>query len=263
MPAGISVSETTALCARMRSALRQIPEVRSVISKAGRPEDGTDPKPLNMSEIFVDLKPSSEWKRKVTKNQVIEEMDRELDKIPGIETSFSQPIRDNVLESISQIDGQIVVKLFGEDSGILRTNAQNFIRGFLSVPGVSRAFIDRAGEVPQSLIEIDRDRAARYGLNVSDVEDVIETGLGGRAATELWEGEKHFSVVVRLPEAERRLANLKNLLVPVDTPTASLIITSRSKVRQSPFLARVCVDDHSDSLWQWARLIPPTSSHVR
>ena len=216
MPAGISVNETTALCARMRSALRQIPEVRSVISKAGRPEDGTDPKPLNMSEIFVDLKPSSEWKRKVTKNQVIEEMDRELDKIPGIETSFSQPIRDNVLESISQIDGQIVVKLFGEDSGILRTNAQNFIRGFLSVPGVSRAFIDRAGEVPQSLIEIDRDRAARYGLNVSDVEDVIETGLGGRAATELWEGEKHFSVVVRLPEAERRLANLKNLLV--DTP---------------------------------------------
>src|SRR5256886_2025236 len=169
-----------------------------------------------MSEIFVDLKPSSEWKRKVTKNQVIEEMDRELDKIPGIETSFSQPIRDNVLESISQIDGQIVVKLFGDDSGILRTNAQNFIRGFLSVPGVSRAFIDRAGEVPQALIEIDRDRAARYGLNVSDIEDVIETGLGGRAATELWEGEKHFSVVVRLPETDRRLANLKNVLV--DTP---------------------------------------------
>ena len=216
MPAGISLSETTALCARMRSALRKIPEVNSVISKAGRPEDGTDPKPLNMSEIFVDLKPSSEWKRTVTKNQVIEEMDRELDKIPGIETSFSQPIRDNVLESISQIDGQIVVKLFGDDSGILRTNAQNFIRGFLSVPGVSRAFIDRAGEVPQALIEIDRDRAARYGLNVSDIEDVIETGLGGKAATELWEGEKHFSVVVRLPEAERRLANLKNVLV--DTP---------------------------------------------
>ena len=200
----------------MRAALRQIPEVRSVISKAGRPEDGTDPKPLNMSEIFVDLKPSSEWKRTVTKNQVIEEMDRELDKIPGTETSFSQPIRDNVLESISQIDGQIVVKLFGDDSGILRTNAQNFIRGFLSVSGVSRAFIDRAGEVPQALIEIDRDRAARYGLNVSDIEDVIETGLGGKAATELWEGEKHFSVVVRLPEAERRLANLKNVLV--DTP---------------------------------------------
>jgi len=113
----------------------------------------------------------------LNEDKVIEEMGRELDKIPGIETSFSQPIRDNVLESISQIDGQIVVKLFGDDSLILRTNAQTFIRGFLDVPGVSRAFIDRAGEVPQSLIEIDRDRAARYGLNVLDIEDVIETGL--------------------------------------------------------------------------------------
>src|SRR5207302_3096716 len=112
-----------ALCSHA-AALRRIPEVNSVISKAGRPEDGTDPKPLNMAEIFVDLKPPSQWKRNVTKDSVIEEMDRELDKIPGIETSFSQPIRDNVLESISQIDGQIVVKLFGDDSTILRTNAQ-------------------------------------------------------------------------------------------------------------------------------------------
>ena len=216
LPAGISVSEATALCARMRDALRRVPEVNSVISKAGRPEDGTDPKPLNMAELFVDLKPPSSWTRQVTKDQVIEEMDRGLGAIPGIETSFSQPIRDNVLESISQIDGQIVVKLFGDDSLVLRTNARVFIRGFLTVAGVARAFIDRAGEVPQSIIEIDRGRAARYGLNVSDIEDVIETGLGGRAATELWEGEKHFSVVVRLPETDRRLANLKNVLV--DTP---------------------------------------------
>src|SRR5205814_1254018 len=133
LPAGISLSETTELCARMRAALRKIPEVNSVISKAGRPEDGTDPKPLNMAEIFVDLKPPAQWTRKINKDKVIEEMGRELDKIPGIETSFSQPIRDNVLESISQIDGQIVVKLFGDDSLILRTNAQTFIRGFLDV----------------------------------------------------------------------------------------------------------------------------------
>ena len=216
LPPGISLTETTALCGRIRAALRRIPEVNSVICKAGRPEDGTDPKPLNMAELLVDLRPPSQWQRRVTKERIIEEMDHNLDAIPGIETSFSQPIRDNVLESISQIDGQIVVKLFGDDSLVLRTNAQRFIREFLAVPGVARAFIDRAGEVPQSLIEIDRDRAARYGLNVSDINDVIETGLGGRTATELWEGEKHFSVVVRLPEADRRLANLKNVLV--DTP---------------------------------------------
>ncbi len=216
LPPGISVGEAMAQCKRIRDACRKVPEVRSVISKAGRPEDGTDPKPLNMAEFFVDLKPAAEWRPGVTKEQIISEMDRALDAIPGVETSFSQPIRDNVLESISQIDGQIVIKVFGEDAGLLRTNVQAVLSKIADVPGVMRAFIDRAGAVPHSLIEIDRASAARYGLNVSDVQDVIETCLGGKAATEIWEGEKHFSVVVRLPEAERRLSNLKNILV--DTP---------------------------------------------
>jgi cobalt-zinc-cadmium resistance protein CzcA len=121
-----------------------------------------------------------------------------------------------VLESISQIDGQIVVKLFGDDPATLRAKTEEALHQIASVPGVVRAYIDRAGEVPQALIEIDRARAARYGLNVADVEDVIETGLGGKAATELWEGEKHFSVLVRLPEAARAMDRIRDILV--DTP---------------------------------------------
>src|SRR5581483_6638147 len=216
MPPGISVEQAMLYCRKMREILLKTPEVRSVISKAGRPEDGTDPKPINMAEIFVDLKPPSEWKRGLTKEQVIEEMDRNLDALPGIETSFSQPIRDNVLESISQIDGQVVLKVFGDDSAKLRAKAQELLNAIADVPGVQTAAIDRAGEVPQAIIDIDRERAARYGLNIGDVEDIIEIGLAGKGATELWEGEKHFSVVVRLPEAERSLANLKKVLV--DTP---------------------------------------------
>ena len=216
LPAGISVSEASAQCARIRAALRRTPEIRTVISKAGRPEDGTDPKPINMVELFVDLIPPPQWRPRFTKEKIIEEMDRALAAFPGMETTFSQPIRDNVLESISQIDGQIVIKLFGEDSAVLRQQVQRVLNKIHDVPGVMRAFIDRAGEVPQSIIEIDRQRAARYGLNVSDIQDVIETGLGGRAATELWEEEKHFSVVLRLPEAERRMANMERILV--DTP---------------------------------------------
>jgi len=221
MPPGISVEQARLLCRRMREILRQTPEVRSVISKAGRPEDGTDPKPINMAEIFVDLKPQSQWTRGFTKEKIIEEMDHNLDALPGIETSFSQPIRDNVLESISQIDGQVVLKVFGDDSAKLREKAQELLKAISGVRGVSTAAIDRAGEVPQALIEIDRERAARYGLNIGDVEDLIETGLAGKAATELWEGEKHFSVVVRLPESERSLANLKKVLV--DTPDGTHI----------------------------------------
>src|SRR5262249_40421729 len=156
----------------------------TVISKAGRPEDGTDPKPINMLECFVDLKPTAEWRKGMTKEHILDEMDRALDALPGLETSFSQPIRDNVLESISQIDGQVVIKVFGEDEAVLRREVDEILRRVRGVAGVSRAFIDRAGAVPQSLIEIDRSRAARYGLNVQDIQDVIETALGGKTATD-------------------------------------------------------------------------------
>ncbi|MCX6905166.1 MAG: efflux RND transporter permease subunit, partial [Verrucomicrobia bacterium] len=216
LPAGISVEETAARCAQVRAILRRTPEVSTVISKAGRPEDGTDPKPINMVEVFVGLKPPSEWKRRLTKEQLLEEMDRNLDVLPGVESSFSQPIRDNVLESISQIDGQIVIKVFGDDPAVLREQVRKILRKIETVTGVTRAYIDRAGAIPQLLINIDRDRAGRYGLNIQDIQDVIETGLAGKAATELWEGEKHFSVVTRLPEAQRQIGQLSKILV--DTP---------------------------------------------
>ncbi len=213
LPAGISVEETVAKSAQIRAILRKTPEVNTVISKAGRPEDGTDPKPINMLEVFVDLKPPTEWKRGLTKDQILEEMDHNLDALPGVESSFSQPIRDNVLESISQIDGQIVIKVFGDDPVVLREQVQKILRVISEVKGVTRAYIDRAGEIPQLLINIDRSRAGRYGLNIQDIQDVIETGLAGKAATELWEGERHFSVVTRLPAAQRQLSELKKILV--------------------------------------------------
>jgi cobalt-zinc-cadmium resistance protein CzcA len=216
LPSSISVTEATWQCGRIRAVIKSVPEVNSVISKAGRPEDGTDPKLINMSEFLVDLKPPKQWRPGIDKEKIISQIDRALDVIPGIDPSFSQPIRDNVLESISQIDGQVVIKVFGEDSATLRQHAERVLQTIRSVRGVARAFVDRMGEVPQSNITIDRERAARYGLNVLDIQDVIETGLGGRSATELWEGEKHFSVVVRLPESDRRISNLKNILV--DTP---------------------------------------------
>jgi heavy metal efflux system protein len=216
LPPSISLSEASAILARVRGILRGFPEVNTVISKTGRPEDGTDPKLVNMAELLVDLKPPSEWKRRIPKERLIEQMDRALSAIPGIDTSFSQPIRDNVLESISQIDGQIVIKVFGEDAPTLAAQAEKVLRTISPVRGVARAFLDRVGEIPQLQIEIDRASASRHGLNVSDIQDVIETALGGKAATELWEGEKHFAVVVRLPESARGLGNLKKIVV--DTP---------------------------------------------
>jgi cobalt-zinc-cadmium resistance protein CzcA len=209
----LSVTEARNQMARIRGAISHIPEINTIVYKAGRPEDGTDPKLISMAEILVDLKPESEWKRKVTKQDLIREMDRAFDKLPGVQASFSQPIRDNILESISQIDGQIVVKVFGDDLGVLRDTAQQVLRAVSDVPGLARAMIDRQGELPQELIEIDRAQAARYGLNIGDIQDVIETALGGREATRIWEGERKFGVVVRLKEDERSLTQLRDILL--------------------------------------------------
>lgn len=220
-PPGISNSEMVRLTRQIRDILGRYPEVRMVNSKAGRPEDGTDPKLINMTEFFVDLKPPAEWRPGVTREDLAKEMDDALDVMPGINPSFSQPIRDNVLESISQIDGQIVIKVFGEDGDVLREQAQKVLDTIKPIRGVARAFIDRYGIVPQLQIEIDREKAARYGLNVADIQDVIETALGGREATEIWEGEKKFAVVVRLNEQQREMGNIGNILV--DTPDGQRI----------------------------------------
>jgi heavy metal efflux system protein len=217
LPPSISLTEAQKTCAQIRTLVRQSPEVRTVVSKTGRPEDGTDPKLINMAEFFVDLKPKSEWARKITKDQLLDEMQKRLLTIPGIDPSFSQPIRDNILESISQIDGQIVIKVFGSDTDVLREKAEEVVSAITPVRGVSRAFIDRAGQIPQLQIDIDRARAARYGLNISDIEDVIETAIGGKTATEIWEGEKRFGVAVRLKEEDRQsAASIGKILV--DTP---------------------------------------------
>src|SRR5439155_13343407 len=201
------------LSRRVRQAIRKFPEVVSVTSKAGRPEDGTDPKLINMAEFLVDLKPENEWQRGVDKPRLLRDMDAEVNKIPGITPSFSQPIRDNVLESISQIDGQIVIKVFGDDLEVLRDQSLAVLRQVETVPGVARAFVDRLGELPQIQVRVDRARAARYGLNVSDIQDVIETVLGGKQVTQMWEGEQHFGVAVRLDEPERTLVRMQSLLV--------------------------------------------------
>lgn len=217
----ISSEEATRTLRLARQALRTVPEVRTTVSKAGQPEDGTDPKTISMAEIFVDIKPEDQWRAGMTREKITEEMNRALSAIPGIDPAFSQPIRDNVLESISQIKGQIVIKLAGDDLVEMKRITDAITREVKQVPGVARAEIDRDGQVPQLLLEINRERAARYGLNVGDVQDVIEAALAGKAATSLWEGERKFAVAVRLPRDERTIANLPR--TPIATPAGGYV----------------------------------------
>lgn len=218
----VSLTQSQNTCARARKILRDFPEVKHVYSQSGRPDDGTDPKLASMVEFLVDLNDRKTWRPGVTKELLIERMDEALTKALGLNANFSQHIRDNVLESISQIDGQIVVKIFGQDTTVLRDKAQVVLRRISKVPGVVYAKIDRFGTVPQLQIRVDRERAARFGLSVGDVQDVIEMGLRGKAATEVWEGESRFDLVVRLKEEQRQDADaIRNILI--DTPNGNRI----------------------------------------
>ncbi|MDR1967738.1 MAG: CusA/CzcA family heavy metal efflux RND transporter [Burkholderiaceae bacterium] len=232
MPSSLSSEEAARIMRTARQALLTIPEVRTTVSKAGQPEDGTDPKTLSMGEIFIDVKPQEEWRKGLTRDALIDEMERKLSLMPGIEPAFSQPIRDNVLESISQIKGQIVIKVSGDDLGELRRLAEAVQREVSQVRGVQRSEIDRMGDLPQLWIEIDREAAGRLGLNIQDIQDVIETALAGKAATQIWEGERKFAVAVRLPEQRRGIAMLPQTLIP--TPDGgSVPLGSVARLRET------------------------------
>lgn len=217
----VSISEAQLQARRIREIVRRTPEVEGVVSKLGRPEDGTDPKIASQIEALVDLHDEDRWTRGLGKRQVLAEIEANLRNIPGITVTFSQPIRDNVLESISQIDGQIVIKVTGDDLGTLRSYGLAILKEVRGVDGVSRAFIDRDGQLPQFRVEIDRARAARYGLSIAEVEDVIESALAGREVSYLWEGERRFAITVRLHEGERGLDRIRDLVVA--TPTGAYI----------------------------------------
>lgn len=211
-----SLAEAQQQSRRIRELVGTFPQVSTVVAKLGRPEDGSDAKGANQIEALVALKPEKEWPKGVDKRQLVSDLQRTLEqRIPGPEFSISQPVRDNILESISQIKGQVVIKVSGSDLDVLNQQAQAILGQVRGVEGVESAFIDRDGSLPQLQIEIDRDRAARYGLNVRDIDEVIETALGGRQVGELWEGDRKFPITLRLDDADRDLQRLRTVPVGI------------------------------------------------
>lgn len=216
-----SITEAQAMARRIRVAVQTVPEVKTITSKLGRPEDGTDPKIASQLEALVELRPEEEWRKGINKHDILNQMEKIVEQIPGVDASFSQPIRDNVLESISQVDGQIVIKVTGDDLDKLKEIGDKILGLVRPIEGVDRAFIDRDGQLPQYRIDIDRSRAAQYGLSVGDIEEVIETALAGKDTTYLWEGERRFAVTLRLSDKDRELERIRHL--PVTTPNGAFI----------------------------------------
>jgi heavy metal efflux system protein len=182
-----------------RIRLNAFPEVTKVISQTGRPDDGTDTTGFFNTEYFVDLKPKDEWRKafKENKDELIAAMDRELEKTPGVIWNFSQPISDNVEEAVSGVKGELAVKIYGDDLKTLEEKGNQIVSIMGKIQGVRDLGLFRVIGQPNLDYTVDRVAAARFGINVADVQDAIQTAVGGNAVTQVLEGDARYDVVVR------------------------------------------------------------------
>jgi cobalt-zinc-cadmium resistance protein CzcA len=207
-------TESLAVADHARIVLASFPEVTKVVSQIGRPDDGTDSTGFFNTEYFVDLKPKEKWRPVFheSKPELIAAMDRELEKMPGVSWNFSQPISDNVEEAVSGVKGELAVKLYGDDLKTLETLGDQVVGVMSKVPGVADLGLFRVIGQPNLNYSVNREAAARYGINVADVQDAIQTAVGGNAVTQVLRGEARYDLVVRyLPQYRNTEEAINNI----------------------------------------------------
>ena len=196
-------TESAKVADRAREILCSFPEVPQVVNQIGRPDDGTDTTGFFDAEFFVDLLPKEKWRPVFhqDKERLIAAMDRELEKIPGVFWGFSQPISDNLEEAVSGVKGALAVKIYGDDLKTLEEKADEMAAVMRPIRGIEDLGVFRVRGQPNLNFKVDRDQASRYGINVSDVQDAIQTAVGGNAVTQVLIGEQRYDIVLRyLPQ---------------------------------------------------------------
>src|SRR5512146_94061 len=222
MPVDISFDQAARLTTDIRTMFRESPEVTTVVSQLGRPDDGTDPTSFFNAEFLANLKPQRQWRAGLSKDRLIQEIEERLRTIPGVIFNFSQVIQDNVEEAMSGVKGENSIKLFGTDLKTMEATAVEIEKEMSQIRGVKDLGIFRLVGQPNLLIQVDREASARYGLRVSDVNAVVQAAVGGQAVTQVFEGERLFDLVVRfLPEFRRDEEAIGNILV--NTPNGARI----------------------------------------
>ncbi len=210
----IALTESVESCRLMEKTLLKYPEVETVVSKTGRPEIATDPMGQQISDVFVMFKSKKTWRPDLTKEALVVQMKKDLEKIPGMRYSFSQPIELRVSEMVAGVRSDIAIWLYGDNYEVLIPKAAEINTIITSIAGAKDVKTEQVDGLPIIQAKIDRNAIARYGINVSDVQDVIETAIGGRAATQVLEGMMRFDLFVRYTEETRdNVEKIKNILV--------------------------------------------------
>jgi cobalt-zinc-cadmium resistance protein CzcA len=223
MPQTIGLMAGEPATAKAREILLRHPEVITVVTQHGRPDDGSDAAPFSNLEIFAPLKPFEEWPAGLTKDKLIKQLQKEFaEELPGITFNFSQYIQDNIEEAISGVKGANSVKIIGRDQVVLEDLARQVLREMEQVRGVEDLDVFWVRGQPNLNVKTDRDKAARYGLNTGDVNMLVQAALGGAPATTLLEADRQFNVVVRLPpEYRSSLEAVRNIKVGFTTPAGN------------------------------------------
>ncbi|MGD0471382.1 MAG: CusA/CzcA family heavy metal efflux RND transporter [Terriglobales bacterium] len=234
-----SLTEGKEFATKARLIFASFPEVTKVVSQAGRPDDGTDTGGFGNTEYFVDLKPKEEWRPvfRGDKDELIAAMNREVSKLPGVFWNFSQPIEDNVDETLTGTKGGLAAKIFGDDLDVLEEKGDQVVAQMAKVPGVKDLGLMQDTGQPNLDLAVDRQAAARFGINVADIQDAIQTAVGGNAVSQVLQGEARFDVVVRYKEQYRNtqeaIANIR-LLSP-SGERVSLAQLTKMQVRDGAY----------------------------
>jgi heavy metal efflux system protein len=215
LPPSTGPTTGIAVTKRGRSILAQFPEVKQIVSQVGRPDDGSDASGFYNTEFFVDLLPRSEWRAEFgTKEQLIDAMDKSLSQIPGVDWNFSQPISDNVEEAVSGVKGELAVKLFGRDLKTLEQKADEMQNVMSKIPGIADLGTFQVRGQPNVNLAVNRATADRFGINVSDVQDAVETAVGGKAVSQILIGEQRYDLTVRYQEPFRKtVEDIENIRI--------------------------------------------------
>lgn len=215
---GTSLSQSVAMQQQLEATLKaKFPEIDRIFARTGTAEIASDPMPPNISDGYIMLKPMSEWPEpRKSRDELLAAVQEVVGKIPGNNYEFSQPIQLRFNELISGVRSDVAVKIFGDDMDVLNKTAEEVSSKLQKIPGASEVKVEQTTGLPMLTVNIDRQKSARYGLNVADIQDAVATAIGGREAGTLFEGDRRFDILVRLPESLRNdLESMKRLPIPL------------------------------------------------
>ncbi|PUE59137.1 CusA/CzcA family heavy metal efflux RND transporter [Limnohabitans curvus] len=221
---GTSLSQSVTMQQQLEATLKsKFPEIERVFARTGTAEIASDPMPPNISDGYIMLKPMSEWPEpRKSRDELLAAVQEVVGKIPGNNYEFSQPIQLRFNELISGVRSDVAVKIFGDDMDVLNKTAEEVSSMLQKIPGASEVKVEQTTGLPMLTVNIDRQKSARFGLNVADIQEVVATAIGGREAGTLFEGDRRFDILVRLPESLRNdLESMKRLPIPLPRATGS------------------------------------------